>query len=152
MVFPVPQNNNIDLHSIISPFRYIWLYSNSKFLIVYLSCRQLKLVLCNLVILMPIMIIVYNEADLIPVFIIYTRYSPFNVGLTKRQFGLSSHVTYDQTENNFLKLRRGMVLGLYRYVFLQVFIEYLFRQRRLASYLCRCNEGRFRQSKAKLLP
>jgi hypothetical protein len=69
------------------------------------------------------MIIVYNEADLIPVFIIYTRYSPFNVGLTKRQFGLSNRVLYDQTENNFLKLGRCAVLGFHSNVLLHVFID-----------------------------
>ena len=62
---------------------------------------------------MPIMIIIYNEADLISIFIIYTQYGAFNVGLTKRQFGLSSRVLYDQTENNFLKLGRSAVLGFH---------------------------------------
>ena len=72
---------------------------------------------------MPIMIIIYYEANLISIFIIYTRYSPFNVGLTKRQFGLSNRVLYDQTENNFLKLSRCTVLGLNRYIFLHIFVD-----------------------------
>jgi hypothetical protein len=72
---------------------------------------------------MPIVIIIYNEADLISISIICTRYSPFNIGLTKRQFGLSSRVLYDQTENNFLKLSWRTILGLHRYVFLHVFID-----------------------------
>jgi hypothetical protein len=72
---------------------------------------------------MPIVIIGYNKADLISIFIVYTRYSPLNVSFIKRQFGLSGHMLYDQTVNNFLKLRRRTIIGLNRDVLLHVFID-----------------------------
>jgi len=63
--FSHPQNNNIDLHSMIFPSPYIVYMPRVNFS--YQSHLSLNLVLYYLVKFMPIVIIGYNKADLISI-------------------------------------------------------------------------------------